>query len=115
MTQAYYRDADALLLLFDLTNPLSFHNIRSWMSDVAEYASASVRVFLIGNKVDLTQTRKISPQDAQAMADVSLLHSLSNHSTCPPCRATRSRTLRRVRNRGRMWRRSSCASQSKNS
>lgn len=28
MTQAYYRDADALLLLFDLTNPLSFQNIR---------------------------------------------------------------------------------------
>ena len=42
--QAYYRDADALLLVFDVTNPLSFSNIRAWMDDVAEFASPDVKV-----------------------------------------------------------------------
>lgn len=41
------------------------------MGDVSEYASESVKVYLVGNKVDLTGARKVKQADAQAMADVS--------------------------------------------
>uniref|UniRef100_A0A3P8WVX0 small monomeric GTPase n=1 Tax=Cynoglossus semilaevis TaxID=244447 RepID=A0A3P8WVX0_CYNSE len=51
VTHAYYRDAHALLLLYDVTNKASFDNIRAWLTEIHEYAQQNVVVMLLGNKV----------------------------------------------------------------
>nr|XP_033818605.1 ras-related protein Rab-26 isoform X2 [Geotrypetes seraphini] len=50
VTHAYYRDAHALLLLYDVTNKTSFDNIKAWLTEIHEYAQQDVVVMLLGNK-----------------------------------------------------------------
>uniref|UniRef100_A0A3Q0TD22 small monomeric GTPase n=1 Tax=Amphilophus citrinellus TaxID=61819 RepID=A0A3Q0TD22_AMPCI len=53
VTHAYYRDAHALLLLYDITNKASFDNIRAWLTEIHEYAQSNVVIMLLGNKADM--------------------------------------------------------------
>ncbi|XP_048645315.1 ras-related protein Rab-26 isoform X3 [Marmota marmota marmota] len=50
VTHAYYRDAHALLLLYDVTNKASFDNIQAWLTEIQEYAQHNVVLMLLGNK-----------------------------------------------------------------
>ncbi|GMT36746.1 hypothetical protein PFISCL1PPCAC_28043, partial [Pristionchus fissidentatus] len=68
VTSAYYRDADALLLVFDVANRLSFENIRNWLGQIKDFAKDNVMVTLVGNKCDLASQRKISVKEAQELA-----------------------------------------------
>ncbi|KAH7732216.1 Rab8 [Aphelenchoides avenae] len=68
ITSSYYRDADALLLVFDVTNRTSFENIRNWLAQVREYAKDSVQIILVGNKTDLSSQRKVKADEARQLA-----------------------------------------------
>ncbi|XP_022450235.1 ras-related protein Rab-26 isoform X7 [Delphinapterus leucas] len=50
VTHAYYRDAHALLLLYDVTNKASFDSIQAWLTEIQEYAQHDVVLMLLGNK-----------------------------------------------------------------
>uniref|UniRef100_A0A8C1ZXG5 Uncharacterized protein n=2 Tax=Cyprinus carpio TaxID=7962 RepID=A0A8C1ZXG5_CYPCA len=50
VTHAYYRDAQALLLLYDITSKSSFDNTRAWLTEIHEYAQNDVVIMLLGNK-----------------------------------------------------------------
>lgn len=52
VTHAYYRDAHALLLLYDVTNKTSFDNIRAWLGEIREYAQEDVVIMLLGKTVE---------------------------------------------------------------
>lgn len=68
ITRAYYRDAEALLLLYDVTNKSSFENIRAWLAEISEYAHEGVIVMLLGNKADLTAERVVSTEEGERLA-----------------------------------------------
>ncbi|VDM54968.1 unnamed protein product [Angiostrongylus costaricensis] len=68
VTTAYYREADALLLVFDVSNRTSFENVRSWLSQVREHGKESVQVTLVGNKCDLGSARTVKPDEARQLA-----------------------------------------------
>ena len=38
----------ALLLLYDVTNKVSFDNIRAWLGEIREYAQDDVVIMLLG-------------------------------------------------------------------
>ena len=67
MTHAYYRDAQALLLLYDVTNQSSFDNIRAWLSEIRQYAEEDVVIMLLGNKVDKAN-RVITKEQGEKLA-----------------------------------------------
>ncbi|XP_034948493.1 ras-related protein Rab-37 isoform X3 [Chelonus insularis] len=69
VTHAYYRDAHALLLLYDVTNKTSFDNIRAWLSEIREYAQSDVVIMLLGNKTDCGNERVVKKEDGQRLAD----------------------------------------------
>ncbi|XP_023377211.1 ras-related protein Rab-26 isoform X6 [Pteropus vampyrus] len=71
VTHAYYRDAHALLLLYDVTNKASFDNIQAWLTEIQEYAQHDVVLMLLGNKVDSTQERVVKREDGEKLAKVS--------------------------------------------
>uniref|UniRef100_A0A1I7WP68 Ras-related protein Rab-2A n=1 Tax=Heterorhabditis bacteriophora TaxID=37862 RepID=A0A1I7WP68_HETBA len=71
VTAAYYRDADALLLVYDVANRTSFENIRSWLAQVKEYGKETVQLTLVGNKCDLGSSRKVKSEEARHLASVS--------------------------------------------
>ena len=67
MTHSYYRDAHALLLLYDITSYSSFENISSWLSEIKEFTQNDIIVMLIGNKVDKSQ-RVVSREAGERLA-----------------------------------------------
>ncbi|XP_020858119.1 ras-related protein Rab-37 isoform X3 [Phascolarctos cinereus] len=68
VTHAYYRDAQALLLLYDITNKSSFDNIRAWLTEIHEYAQKDVVIMLLGNKADVSRERVVRSEDGETLA-----------------------------------------------
>lgn len=68
VTHAYYRDAHALLLLYDVTNKTSFDNIRAWLSEIREHANEDVVIMLLGNKSDCGPERAVKKEDGERLA-----------------------------------------------
>ncbi|XP_038619859.1 ras-related protein Rab-26 [Tachyglossus aculeatus] len=68
VTHAYYRDAHALLLLYDVTNKASFDNIQAWLAEIQEYAQQGAVLMLLGNKVDSAQDRAVRREDGEKLA-----------------------------------------------
>jgi small GTP-binding protein len=65
----YYRRAQAILLVYDVTNENSFKNVTKWIRNIKENALDNVKVVLVGNKVDLEQQRVISTEKGQKLAE----------------------------------------------
>ncbi|XP_053904054.1 ras-related protein Rab-37 isoform X1 [Malaclemys terrapin pileata] len=68
VTHAYYRDAQALLLFYDITSKMSFDNIRAWLIEIHEYAQKDVVIMLLGNKADVSSERVIRMEDGESLA-----------------------------------------------
>lgn len=66
MNKAYYREAVAALLVFDVTNDESFTNLDLWLSDFTENCDKEHIVILIGNKCDLDSKRDVDEVDINA-------------------------------------------------
>eukprot|EP00954_Amorphochlora_amoebiformis_P022885 1356496-Amorphochlora_amoeboformis.AAC.1 len=56
----YYRGAQGVVLVYDITNRPSFQHVTKWIRDVKEYADEGVNVVLVGNKCDLETDRQVS-------------------------------------------------------
>ena len=53
ITNAYYRGAEGILIVFDLTNKESFKNIQNWINEVKVFTGEDVIFICLGNKSDL--------------------------------------------------------------
>ena len=70
ITTAYYRGAQGIMVVFDVTDQETFDNaINKWMKQIDEYASADVVKMIVGNKCDLEESRVVSRERAQLVAD----------------------------------------------
>ena len=61
ITQAYYRGAHGVMVVYDTTRAGSFENVKRWMIDVEQYAPG-VPIVLVGNKVDLVEERQVDTE-----------------------------------------------------
>jgi small GTP-binding protein len=59
ITTAYYRGAMGIMLVYDITNEKSFENIKNWIRNIEENASADVEKMLLGNKCELNEKRQV--------------------------------------------------------
>ncbi|KAI9221993.1 ras family-domain-containing protein [Blastocladiella britannica] len=69
ITTAYYRGAMGILLIYDVTDERSFNNIRNWIRNIEQHASAGVNKILVGNKCDVSEKKVISKEQGQELAD----------------------------------------------
>lgn len=63
---AFYRGADACILVFDLTSQESFQHLTSWHDEFIIQAGQNKDFVLIGNKNDLEDKRLVSQKGALA-------------------------------------------------
>merc|ERR1712166_432399 len=68
ITQAYYRGAMGILLVYDVTDEKSFQNIRSWMRNIEQHANTEVVKVLLGNKCDMKQKRAVKHEEGENLA-----------------------------------------------
>ncbi|XP_038069922.1 ras-related protein Rab-22A-like [Patiria miniata] len=68
----YYRDASAIVLVYDITNEQSFHSLRTvWLPSIRACTKPDVALAVVGNKLDLEETdRVISAELARGYADI---------------------------------------------
>ena len=47
------------MLVYDITNEKSFDNIKNWIRNIEEHASADVEKMILGNKCDMNDRRQV--------------------------------------------------------
>lgn len=65
----YYRGAAAAIVVYDITNYDSFVRAKQWVKELQRQGSPSIVIALAGNKCDLSDKRKVDPNEAQSYAD----------------------------------------------
>lgn len=69
ITSAYYRGADGIIMVYDVTSAESFDHVEEWLSEVDRYANENTSKLLVGNKADLVEEKQVSEETAQGFAD----------------------------------------------
>ncbi|XP_067551542.1 EF-hand calcium-binding domain-containing protein 4B [Pseudorca crassidens] len=59
ITQQFFRKADGVVVMYDLTARQSFLAVRPWLSSVEEAVGDRIPVLLLGNKVDNEKEREV--------------------------------------------------------
>ena len=49
-----------IMLVYDITNDKSFDNIKNWIRNIEEHASADVEKMILGNKCDMNDKRQVN-------------------------------------------------------
>ena len=69
LTRSYYRNAAAIIVVYDITNKKSFENSRIWLKEIDQYIDDDVECFLVGNKCDMLHNREIEYFEGYKLAD----------------------------------------------
>jgi len=68
ITKQYYKGADGILLVYDITDRNSFEKIKDWMKQIQENTiKEQIGIVLLGNKCDL-EDRQVSLEEGQNIA-----------------------------------------------
>ena len=69
LTNSYYKNANGIILAYDVTDENSFLNVKNWLKQVDLLTDPSVCKILIGNKCDVEdQRRKVTFEDGEKLA-----------------------------------------------
>ena len=69
ITHTFYKQAEGVLLVYDVTDRTSYENLHNWVNSIHEHADEKIIKYLIGNKIDLTEERKVTKEEGQKMAN----------------------------------------------
>lgn len=61
----YYRNAQAALVVYDITKPSSLVKAKHWVAELQRQASPGIVIALVGNKLDLTGEEEGSGRGAE--------------------------------------------------
>ena len=66
LTYQFYKNADGIIIAFDLTNSESFQNTKQWLQSIYKHSQGSVVKTYCGNKSDLLEVTQDYVQDEAA-------------------------------------------------
>lgn len=69
ITSSYYRGAQGIILVYDVTDKDSFNNIKTWLKEVDKYSNENVQKLIVGNKTDIIEKRNVDYEEAKQFAD----------------------------------------------
>uniref|UniRef100_A0A6N2KQ38 Ras-related protein RHN1-like n=2 Tax=Salix TaxID=40685 RepID=A0A6N2KQ38_SALVM len=64
----YYRGAAAAVVVYDITSMDSFERAKRWVIELQRQGNPNLIMFLVGNKVDLNDKRKVGIEDGEQYA-----------------------------------------------
>ncbi|XP_031501264.1 ras-related protein RABF2b-like isoform X3 [Nymphaea colorata] len=64
----YYRGAAAAIIVYDITNSVSFTRAKKWVQELQVQGNPGMVVALAGNKADLLEQRRVNTEEGQAYA-----------------------------------------------
>jgi len=69
ITSAYYRGADGIIMVYDVTSMDSFDHVSDWLKEVNRYASDGTCKLLVGNKSDRIADKIVTNEQGKKFAD----------------------------------------------
>ncbi|XP_068577824.1 ras-related protein Rab-15-like [Cebidichthys violaceus] len=69
ITKQYYRRAQGIVFVYDITSESSFQHLVKWASDVDDYAPDKVQRILVGNKSDEELRRQVTKEQGNKLAE----------------------------------------------
>ena len=72
LTQSYFKNAEGVIVAYDITNTESFDNLKFWINSIKanmENKNIFIPVIIIGNKTDMEESREIMTEDAEKFAE----------------------------------------------
>ncbi len=67
---SYYKGANGILVVYDITNRESFEHVNSWLIEIEKNGNKNVYKFLIGNKNDLEDQRVVTKEEGEEFASI---------------------------------------------
>ena len=68
ITSAYYRGADGVVMVYDITHRESFDHVSEWLAEVNKHASEDCCKLILGNKSD-APGRAVTTEEARAKSE----------------------------------------------
>jgi len=70
LTQGYFRNAEGIMIVYDVSNSDSFHNLKYWIQSIKTHINIDnehVPAIIIGNKIDIFD-REVTKEQAEKFA-----------------------------------------------
>ena len=70
LAKIFYKDAKAIVLVYDITNRSSFEQLQNyWFKEIEENSLSDAILVIVGNKSDLYENEQVSDKEGQKFAD----------------------------------------------
>ena len=69
LISSFYRNSSLAFLVYSIDSYESFINLKNWLNELKINSNPDIKLFLIGNKVDLINDRKIESKQGQDFAN----------------------------------------------
>ena len=65
LTKNFYRKADGIIIVYDITNKESFERVQDWIKSVYDNTETykEIQMIIVGNKIDLEEMREVRKED----------------------------------------------------
>ena len=63
ITKNYYKGANGIILIYEVTNKQTFEKMKNWLKQIKEEANPNVIIYLAENKIDMDEELKIVPTE----------------------------------------------------
>jgi len=69
ITSSYYRGAHGIIVVYDVTDMETFHQVEKWLTEIERFAGADVMKMIVGNKSDMQSKKVVEFAVAKEFAD----------------------------------------------
>ena len=69
LAKNYFNSSDGFIIVYDITNRLSFDNVNNWVEQIKQLAPSHIKNVIFGNKTDLSSERVIKTNEWKELAD----------------------------------------------
>ena len=64
LARSFYRNANVVILMYDLTRRESFQNLDEWIREARQNAGSDTLMYLVGNMLDIAEEREVLENEA---------------------------------------------------
>jgi small GTP-binding protein len=76
----FYRNSSLAIIVYAINSKDSFDNIEMWLRELRTHSNPDVKIFLIGNKVDLEKRREVTKEEGEKLCKDNNIHEFMESS-----------------------------------
>ena len=69
LISSFYNNSALAIIVYSIDNDESFNHLEFWLNELRNKGNPDINIFLIGNKVDLEDNRKVTKEEAKDFVD----------------------------------------------